>query len=81
MIIKQERNLKNEKPKKTIKLRYLNYKGEIAWRHVLPIRIRFGNSKWHGESLWLLKAFDLDRNAEREFALKDIQDWDFGTSG
>jgi predicted DNA-binding transcriptional regulator YafY len=66
--------------KKSIKLKYLNYRGEISWRHVMPIEIRFGRSSWHNDDQWLLKGYDLEKNAEREFAMKDIQSWDFSAS-
>ena len=32
-------------------------------------------TEWHPEEQWILDAFDLDRNAERSFAFKDIVDW------
>ena len=58
-----------------IKFEYTNYKGITSIRHVVPEGIRFGHTKWHKEDQWLLKAFDLDKNAIREFAVKDIKGW------
>ena len=54
---------------------YTNYKGERTVRGVVPISIRFGKSEWHPEPQWLMLAHDLGRNAEREFAIKDIHSW------
>ena len=51
---------------------YVNYKGEKAHRRVQFERVRFGASPWHQEPQWLMQAFDLDRNVEREFALRDM---------
>jgi len=58
-----------------VTIRYTNYRGETADRQIVPIRIRFGSSEWHPEEQWLLDAFDLDRNADRSFALKDVLQW------
>jgi len=60
---------------KAITLDYTNYKGERAFRRVVPISISFTSNEWHKEPQWILKAFDLDREAERNFAIKDIHKW------
>ena len=54
---------------------YTNHKGETAWRDIRPDRISFENNEWHHDSQWILYAFDYSRNAERGFAIKDIQEW------
>lgn len=54
---------------------YTNYKGILSNRSVQPIEIRFGSTEWHQDAQWLLKAFDLDKNDIREFAVKDIKNW------
>ena len=55
---------------------YTNHRGERSVRGVVPISIRFGTSEWHrNEEQWLMRAHDLTRNAEREFAMKDIHSW------
>lgn len=59
-----------------IRILYKNYKGEIAWRSILPKKIWFGVTEWHPEPQWLLDAEDLERHVQRSFALKDIQQWD-----
>lgn len=60
---------------KTIKIIYTNYKNETAERTIQPIKIWFGSTQWHKDEQWLLKALDLEKNAERDFALKDIKSW------
>lgn len=60
---------------KTITIRYTNYRGETAFRRIIPKSIRFGTTPWHPREQWLLDAFDLDKNAERFFALEDILEW------
>jgi len=51
---------------------YRNHRGEIGMRAARPLGLRFGSTDWHPEPQWLLRAFDLDKQAEREFAVKDI---------
>jgi len=52
---------------------YVNYRGETARRKVVPISIKWGSTEWHPEEQWLLKAYDLEKEAIREFALKDCR--------
>jgi predicted DNA-binding transcriptional regulator YafY len=54
---------------------YTNYRGERAMRRVTPIAIRFESSEWHGSEQWLLRAVDVEKAAERDFAMKDIHSW------
>lgn len=51
---------------------YRNWRGEVAERRVIPREIHFGATEWHPEPQWLLRAFDMDKGAERDFAMKDI---------
>lgn len=54
-----------------IRFRYTNWRGEVGERHATPISLRFGTSKWHRKAQWLMRAYDHDKGAEREFALLD----------
>ena len=54
------------------KFLYRNHRGEEALRRVVPMSIRFGATEWHPKDQWLLRAFDLEKRAEREFAMADI---------
>lgn len=51
---------------------YTNHRGETAARRVLPLRLEWGATEWHPETQWLLWAYDLDRGAERAFALSGV---------
>jgi predicted DNA-binding transcriptional regulator YafY len=55
---------------------YTNYCGKTATRLVRPIMVAFGSNAFHPEPQWLLHAWDLHKEAERTFAMKDIKDWD-----
>lgn len=61
--------------RKAIRIVYTNYRGETASRHVIPQRVWFGATDWHPKEQWLLDALDLDKGAERSFALRDIKSY------
>ena len=54
-----------------ITFRYTNWRGEVADRTAIPRGLRWGATEWHPEPGWLLLAFDTEKQADREFALKD----------
>lgn len=56
-----------------IKVRYTNYRGETAIRTIVPINFYFGKTVYHPEEQWLIRLWDVDRNAERIYALKEIE--------
>lgn len=56
----------------TLEFTYTNYKGETSKRQVRPNSLWFGSTKYHKEKQWLLSAFDIDKDAFRDFALNDI---------
>jgi len=52
---------------------YINYRGEGGVRKAIPKSLRWGKTEWHPEECWLLLAWDMDKQADREFCLTDIQ--------
>jgi hypothetical protein len=38
----------------------------------VPLAPWYGSTEWHPEPQWLLKARDVAKGAERDFAIKDI---------
>lgn len=55
---------------------YTNHRGERSVRPILPIRIWHGFSEWHGPTQqWFLRAFDLQKNLTRDFAMTGIHEW------
>lgn len=56
----------------TVTLSYRNWRGEVSDRKIFPTGIRFGSTDWHPEPQWLLTAFDIEKGAYRDFALKDF---------
>ncbi len=59
------------------RITYTNYKGETAERHIRPTgrRMFFGAPEWHPQPQWLLEAYDLDKQAERVFAMSGVKAW------
>ena len=58
---------------KVVKILYTNWKGETSYRNIIPQTIEFKSTNWHKEKQWILTAFDIDKQAERGFAIKDIK--------
>ncbi len=54
---------------------YTNWRGETAERTIIPVSIFWGKTEWHPEEQWLLKVWDTEREAYRDYALKDIKAW------
>ena len=60
---------------KIVRIVYTNYRGETNTREIIPKEMYFASTDWHPEKQWLLKAFDISKNADRSFAVKDIRCW------
>lgn len=55
-----------------ITVRYKNYRGDVALRTIVPIKIWFGSTEFHPHQQWILTVWDCDKQAERDYALCDI---------
>lgn len=64
----------------TVKILYTNWKGETAEHTIQPLELWFGATEYHPGEQWLLRAYDLEKNAERNFAMKDIERWEVGNA-
>lgn len=67
--------MENISTQEVVNIVYTNYRGETAIRKVIPKKIWYGGTDWHPEKQWLLDAYDLGKEAERSFAMKDIRSW------
>ena len=65
----------NSEKDKEIKIVYTNWKGQTSVRKIVPKEIIFGSNEWHKEAQWILVAYDADKKADRNFALKGITSW------
>ena len=57
--------------KRIVKILYTNWKGETKYRNIIPKSIEFKSTEWHKEEQWILNALDVDKNADRAFAIKE----------
>jgi len=63
------------KKEEIITIVYTNYKGETGIREIVPQKIWFGGTEWHPKKQWLLDAYDINKQSNRSFAIKDIKSW------
>lgn len=55
-----------------VRFGYTNWRGEHAPRRVMPLRVRWAADDWHPEPQWQLLAWDVDRQAQRNFVFGSI---------
>lgn len=58
---------------KEIKFYYCNWRGKTALRTIIPIKLWYGSTKWHPEKQWFIRATDVEKGEERDFALLDMK--------
>lgn len=61
---------------KVVEVLYTNWKKKTSLRRIKPLEIYLGSNEYHPEEQYLLRCIDVDKNAERTFAMKDIKSWD-----
>jgi len=64
----------NFRMKQFHKGRYTNHRGETDWRWFVPIKLWTGSTEWHPEEQLFLRAYDADKSAMRDFAVKDFEE-------
>ncbi len=60
---------------KPVKILYTNWEGKTGYRNIIPKSIEYKSTDWHKEKQWILDSYDIDKQADRGFALKDIKVW------
>ena len=60
---------------KQVRILYTNWQGKTGYRNIIPKSIEYKSTEWHKEEQWILNAFDVDKEADRGFAIKDIKEW------
>lgn len=62
---------------KAIYIDYTNWRGERSIRRIIPTKagLEWASNEYHPEKQWLLVALDVDKDAIRTFAMKDIHRW------
>jgi hypothetical protein len=57
-----------------INFTYTNWRGETSKRRAIVLNLLYGSTEYHPEPQWLLKGFDLDKDAIRIYAIRDMKD-------
>lgn len=57
---------------KKIVVLYTNWKGKTEKRTIIPWVAYWGSTEFHPEEQFLLKCYDVEKQAERTYAMKDI---------
>lgn len=57
-----------------IQFNYINWRGLGDIRKALINEIYYGSNEYHPNPQFLMKAYDLDKNVERIFAMSDMSD-------
>lgn len=60
------------KPGNLVRFNYWNWEKKFGERKVIVKGFFFGKTKYHREYQCFMKAFDVDKLEERDFAVKDI---------
>ena len=55
-----------------IKVKYKNYQNIISIRTIIPQQIHYGSTDFHKENQWLLDVWDVEKDAQRTYAMMDI---------
>lgn len=60
-----------------ISFKYKNWKGETSIRNVIFKGLSYGNNKYHIDDQFLMNGFDLEKLADRTYAVKDISEFNY----
>lgn len=55
-----------------IRIDYTNWRGERRIRSIRPISVTYGATPHHSQPQWLLRALDMEKGEERDFAMLRI---------
>jgi predicted DNA-binding transcriptional regulator YafY len=67
--------IKQEEENPVVCVDYTNWRGERMLRRIVPQRLYLAEVEWHAGSQWILDAWDVEKEAIRSFAMKDIKSW------
>lgn len=60
-----------------IKFTYRNWRGETGIRMAEPVGLWFGSTEWHPVPQWFFRATDTEKNAIRDFAVRDMTEVEY----
>lgn len=62
-------------PEREAIIDYTNHEGKRYERRIIPGSISFEETPDHKPAQWVLRAWDLEKRAQRTFAMKNIHSW------
>ncbi|MGL4253974.1 MAG: WYL domain-containing protein [Fusobacteriaceae bacterium] len=62
-------------PNRLVAIDYTNWEGKRSIRYVKPKYMYYGSTKYHTTEQWFVKAFDVQKQDWRRFALNNIHEW------
>ena len=60
-----------------IKVKYKNWQGEIGIRNIIPFTVHYGHTDYHKINQWLMDVWDVDKDAQKTYAMLDIIEFIF----
>lgn len=57
---------------KPLKFYYKNWRGEYGYSTVMDPVMWYGSTEFHKKPQWMIKAYDVEKDAVRDFAVNDI---------
>ena len=54
---------------------YTNWRRERGIRRIVPMYVWHGETDWHEGKQWFIRALDVERETERDFAISGIHGW------
>jgi predicted DNA-binding transcriptional regulator YafY len=61
--------------RQVVTITYLNHRGEIAEREIVPYVFEFGSTDYYPSPQFLLEAWDIKKQAVRTFSMNNILNW------
>jgi len=58
--------------KRPLKFFYRNWRGEYGYRTVMDPTMWYGSTEFHKDPQWIMRAYDVEKDAFRDFAVNDI---------
>lgn len=73
--VKEKRpTIKSVQPGDLVVFKYHNWKGDTSVRKAIVKEYGFGETEFHKDPQWFMKAMDVDKLELRDFAIRDITD-------
>lgn len=62
-------------PDQSVVVDYTNHEGERRERQIVPFDLVWAATEHHPEAQWLLRAYDVEADGFRMFAMANVHQW------